>query len=313
MSDRFPPSERRRREARAQGLVAVSPLASSAAALAAAAVALGATGRGACARLLELSRGAFEGHMPVEHALSGALGLGARLVLPVLAAAFVAALGAGLVQSRGLFTLGAFGRPAGDPSPRPVLAWGLAAALAAVALVGARDLVRELARADGLLPAAAGTLGVLGQLAPRALALFALAGVVDWAWRRAALEQALGMTREEREREEREEEGDPRLRAERRRRHRALAGSSLVDDVARAAVVVTAPGLAAALGQKGGVLAVVAAGDGLIAARIIDIARRLGVPVRADDALAVALSALGRGDPVPAPLQGRVRLPQRRT
>jgi type III secretion system FlhB-like substrate exporter len=43
----------------------------------------------------------------------------------------------------------------------------------------------------------------------------------------------------------------------------------------------------------------VAAGDRLQAARLVDVARRLGVPVRGDDQLAEALAGLSDGDWVP--------------
>jgi flagellar biosynthetic protein FlhB len=109
------------------------------------------------------------------------------------------------------------------------------------------------------------------------------------------------MTRAELRAERRHEEGNPQLRAERRRRHRALAGSSLVDDVARAEVVVAAEGLAVALRQEGARVRVVAGGDRLQAARIVDVARRLGVAVRGDPLLAAALSGLSDGDWVPPP------------
>jgi flagellar biosynthetic protein FlhB len=102
------------------------------------------------------------------------------------------------------------------------------------------------------------------------------------------------MTRAERERERREDEGDPRLRAEQRRRQRALDRDPLADELARAQVVVTAEGVAVALRFVDGAarVAVASGDDRLRAQRLSTIARRLGLPIRADDELALALSAL---------------------
>jgi flagellar biosynthetic protein FlhB len=110
------------------------------------------------------------------------------------------------------------------------------------------------------------------------------------------------MTRAERQAEQREEEGDPRLRAERRRRARAMSGRSLIEDLRKAHMVLAAEGVALALRQEGGGVRVVVAGERLQAARIVEIARRLGILVRSDDRLASRLAELKAGDWVPAHL-----------
>jgi flagellar biosynthesis protein FlhB len=300
----FPPSEKRRREARARGQVAHSPLLTSAAALAAASLAAWATGRGAAARLGELLRRALGGGLAPTRALDEALRAGAAIVLPIAGAAWLAAALAGAAQTGGLFTVGALGHRRAD-AERQAMPWLLAAALGLVLALSAAPTARALAPATSVGGAATATAATLAALAWRALVVFAACGLFDFALRRAAVERALEMTRAEHERERREEEGDPRLRAERRRRHRALGGSALVDEVARAEVVVTAPGRAAALRREAGVPTVLAAGEELQAARLADVARRLGVPVRADDALADALAGLRAGDPVPPPHRER--------
>ena len=118
------------------------------------------------------------------------------------------------------------------------------------------------------------------------------------------------MSRGEAERERREDEGDPRLRAEQRRRQRALARDPLVDEVARAQLVVTAEGVAVALRLVDGEARIAAAAgdDRLRAQRLADVARRLGIAVRADDELATALAHLPAGAPVPPSLQTRAQL-----
>jgi flagellar biosynthetic protein FlhB len=117
------------------------------------------------------------------------------------------------------------------------------------------------------------------------------------------------MSRAEAERERREDEGDPRLRAEQRRRARALERDPLVDEVARAQLVVTAEGVAVALRLVDGAARVAAsAGDErLRAQRLTDVARRLGLPVRADDELALGLAQLPAGADVPPAWQARAQ------
>jgi flagellar biosynthesis protein FlhB len=170
--------------------------------------------------------------------------------------------------------------------------------------------VAALGRADGWAAAAHATLTALGSLGVRAILVVALAGLGEFAWRRAQLLDALSMSRAEAERERREDEGDPRLRAERRRRQRALARDPLVDEVARARLVVTAEGVAVALRLVDGEARIAAAAgdDRLRAQRIADVARRLGLAVRADDELAAALAHLPAGAAVPPELQTRAQV-----
>ncbi len=112
------------------------------------------------------------------------------------------------------------------------------------------------------------------------------------------------MTRDEVRRELRDDEGDPDRKAERRRVHRALVEAG---PVARATVVVVNPTrLAVALRHDRGVEGaprVVAKGTGLAAARIRSAARRAGVPIVRDLALARALHRLAEvGDEIPEEL-----------
>jgi type III secretion protein U len=112
------------------------------------------------------------------------------------------------------------------------------------------------------------------------------------------------MTRREVARERRDEEGDPRLRAERRRLHRAL---SALAPLRRATCLVVNPThLAVALEHAPGgddAPRVAAKGRGRAAARLRAAARRLGVPVVEDPALARALYRLADvGDEIPEEL-----------
>jgi flagellar biosynthesis protein FlhB len=282
----LPPTARRREEARRLGQVASSGLLTGAAALFAGGLALAAIARPAAERLAGLARRSISGELPVEGGLHRVLALVSWIVLPVAMAALVGAAAAGAAQTRGLFTTGAFERRAREEeSGLPLVAWALAAALLLFAVTSARR--------------ALGGLEALETLWPRWILLFAAAGAGDFLMRRARLERSLWMTRAERRAEAAEEEGDPRLKSERRRRHRALAGRSLVDDLKRAQVVLAAEGVALALRREGAGVRVVVAGERLQAARLVEIAGRLNVPVRGDDPLASALAELRAGDWVP--------------
>jgi flagellar biosynthesis protein FlhB len=282
----LPPTPRRREEARRAGQVTHSPLLTAAGALAAGALAAVAIAGPAARRLAELFRRGMTGQIPVDKGLWQGLSVVSYIVLPIAVAALAGAAAAGVAQTRGLFTLGAFGRRAPEEE-NGMVGWALAGALMLFAVLAGRNALLGLPALNGLWP--------------RAVLLFGAAGAADFLLRRARLERSLSMTRAERRAEQREEEGDPRLKAERRRRQRALAGRSLVDDLAKAQVVLAAEGVALALRQEAGGVRVVAAGDRLQAQRIVEVARRLGLEVRADDRLASALAELKAGDWVPAP------------
>jgi len=137
------------------------------------------------------------------------------------------------------------------------------------------------------------------------LALAALAfGALDlWAARRRH-RRSLMMTRDEVRRESREDDGNPQHRAERRRLHQALIEAG---PVSKATVVVVNPThVAVALlhrRDQDGPPRVLAKGTGDEATRIRSAARRAGVPIVRDVALARALFRLaGTGEQIPAEL-----------
>lgn len=303
MSD-APPSARRLREARERGQVAHSSLLAAAAALAAAALALALTARPAATRLLALAHQAWSGSGDASSILPTV----ATITMPPVLAAAAAALVAGLAQTRALIAWGALGRRGDDGEPVAAASWAAAAALVLVLIGGGRALVAALGRADGVLAVTTATAAALASLTARAVVVIALAGLGDLAWRRARLTAALSMTRAEVERERREDQGDPRLRAEQRRRQRVLARDPLVDEVARAQLVVTAEGVAVGLRLADGAAEVAAAAsERLRAQRLAEVARRLGVAVRADDELAMAVAHLPPGAPVPPAWQPRAQ------
>jgi len=287
MSD-LPPSEGRRREARRVGQVPHSPLLTGAAALAGGGLALALTARPATVRLAQLARRCFSGELPAAAGLGQVLSLVTWIVLPVATAALAAAVAAGMAQTRGLVTAGAFERRTDEePVALPLAGWALSGALLLFAILSGRR--------------ALGGVDALESLWPRVVLLFGAAGVADFLLRRARVERSLMMTRAERRAEARQDEANPLLRAELGRRHRALSGRSLVDDLQKAEVVLAAEGVALALRREGAGIRVVMAAERLQATRLVEVARRLGLMVRGDDRLASALAELRAGDWVPPP------------
>ncbi len=318
------PTPKRLREARRRGEVARSPELSGAAGIAGGVAAVLAAGPAAVAELAAILRrgAAFSagGALP-DAAQVARAGIAAVLRLsavPMLAALASAALAAAL-QSGLHFSGEAMGprldrldplqglRRAFGPSQlaRAALSLGKAAVLLAVLChwlgsEGALLARLPLAGSHGAWRA----LSPLGALCLRLAAALAVFGALDWALERRRHRRALMMTRDEVRRERKEDEGDPAHRAERRRLHRALLEAS---PVSRATVVLVNPTrLAVALRhdrEGDGAPRVVAKGTGREAARIRSTARRAGVPIVRDVALARALFRLAEvGDEIPEEL-----------
>jgi flagellar biosynthetic protein FlhB len=136
--------------------------------------------------------------------------------------------------------------------------------------------------------------------------LLALVALVDWIIQRRRAMQSLRMTKEEVKQEYKESEGDPHIRAQRKARARSLAFGRMMDDVARADVVVVNPiRLAVALRYDPKSMRaplIVGKGQRLMAARIREVARRNNIPVIEDVPLARALFPRPVGAEVPADL-----------
>jgi type III secretion protein U len=254
---------------------------------------------------------------PLDLALS-ALERVARLTFAPAAAACAGALLVGLAQTGALFSPEALRFEWGRISPSKGLrraftpaAMGRAAFTLAVSgsalAVGGLLLAAHapaLARIPRLLPGGAWSTAaaIVGSGATPLVALLAAAGVGDLLLLRHRHLRNLKMTRSELERDLREDEGDPRLRAERRRLHASLAGKG-----ARAACVVVNPShLAVALAHRrdrDDPPVVLAKASGARAATLRREARRMGVPVMHDRSLARALFRLADvGEAIPEEL-----------
>ncbi len=133
--------------------------------------------------------------------------------------------------------------------------------------------------------------------------LLAVVALVDFVAQRRRASGALKMTKEEVKREHVESEGDPLIRALRRRRARQLAFARMMDAVPTADVVVTNPvRLAIALKYDSLTMMaprIVAKGQRLMAARIKELAIASGVPIVEDVPLARALITRPLGGEVP--------------
>jgi flagellar biosynthesis protein FlhB len=135
-------------------------------------------------------------------------------------------------------------------------------------------------------------------------------GSIDYLWQLLRQRRALRMSHDEARREERENEGDPELKAERRRLHGLLHVAGDLVDLAGADVVVIEAGWgAAAIGWRGGGVeapVLIARGSGPRAQRIERSARQAGIPIYLDPGLVRTLAFLNEGDGLPAALWAAV-------
>jgi flagellar biosynthesis protein FlhB len=323
------PTPRRLRQAREKGQIAQSGDFTSAAGFLAGAGALTA-GAGALARELErVTRAGLERAAAGEvtaGALAPVLGDVLRLSLPVVGAAFGAAVVVGFLQSGGLLTLQPLAPRADKLNPLAGLGrlvsrdrlFELGKALVKMAIVAAvawtaiRPHLGELPRLAGAPPAraAAFTWSLVSSLLVRVAVAYAVVGVADLLWQRWRWRRGLRMTREEVKREHKEDEGDPQHKAERRRLHQEILRHAMVEAVRSADVVVVNPEhIAVALRWAEGEMQapeVVAKGEDLVAQQIREVARQFGVPVYRDVALARSLHQLELGDEIPEDLYDAV-------
>jgi flagellar biosynthetic protein FlhB len=135
---------------------------------------------------------------------------------------------------------------------------------------------------------------------------YCVIAVFDYAFQRWDYEKSIMMTRQEVREELRQTEGDPLLRARIRSVQRELARRRMMEEVPKAAVVVTNPTeIAVALAYETGMTApvVVAKGKRILAEKIRDIAVAAGIPIVENVLLAQTLyQAVDIGHPISADL-----------
>lgn len=319
----LPPSPRRLREARRRGEVPVSRalvgLGSTAAGLAALAALSPALVREEASALRAALSAAVSGSeaVPRDLVLAAVLRVARLSAAPALAAC-AGALLAGVVQTGGLLAPEAL-RPRWDriepgaglrrlfssAGPAQAAFASLVATSAlALGLELLADRVRLLSQVPRMRPGAAWAeaAATVGATLPPILALLAASGLADLLLRRRRHLRSLRMTRSELERDHRQDEGDPRHRAERRRLHASLAGPP----GRPTCLVVNPTRLAVALAHRRGgedPPVVLGKGAGARAVALRREARRLGIPVVQDRALARALFRLADvGEAIPEEL-----------
>jgi flagellar biosynthetic protein FlhB len=180
------------------------------------------------------------------------------------------------------------------------------AALMAWVLRGRIVQIAHLGEGNVATAAAEGW-GIIMRLSLAVAAAMFLIGLLDYGYQWYKFEQSLKMTRQELKEEMKREEGDPLVRQRIRRLQREAAQRRMMQEVPKATVVVTNPThLAIALRYDRGQMAaprVVAVGSGLVAKRIVETARRHGVPILQRPEVARALYRVVRVDrEVPAAL-----------
>jgi flagellar biosynthesis protein FlhB len=252
---------------------------------------------------------------------AGAAWLWLALSAPVLGAAAAVSALAGFVQTGGAFTAS---RVAPDFSRVNVveglknlfsaervfsLARSLVAALA-VGWLGFRAFRAHLADVAGTLgrsEAVAATAWLLTrQLLWGAAVVGLVLGAVDYFFVRRAWLARHRMSKDEVRREHKEAEGDPEVKAARRRAHQEALAGSMLSAVKDAKVLIVNPThLATALrydADEDEAPTVVAHGEGDLARRLIEAAHHYNVPVVRDVPIAHALRELSLGEQIPEAL-----------
>lgn len=312
---------RRLEKAREQGQVALSREATGFVALGLGVIAA-ATALPALGRDLLL---ALRGLMAQSHAIGWAealpplLWLSILAILPVAGFCALGAIGATMAQTRGLFSARGLVPSLNKISPLagvkrllgPEGLIELARTLAKIGVVGASiwwvagnsaPLRASLHLGAGDLLALSGELSL--WLIGAALAALAAIAVIDLLVVNLRHLAQLRMSRQELREEYRETEGDPAIKARIKALRQQTSRTRMMDQVPKAAVVVTNPthyAVALAYDQDGsGAPRVVAKGADAMAARIREKARESGVPLVANPPLARALYKLDLEAEIPA-------------
>jgi FlhB-like protein len=187
---------------------------------------------------------------------------------------------------------------------RALLGSALVVALTVLLL---RNHASDVAGAAGNELAIGPLVGALGKKLGVLVALVGIAlGLVDLVITHRAWRARHRMTKDEIRREFREAEGNPEVRARRRRAHQEALSGSIVNAVREATVVIVNPThLASALRydqERDEAPKVVAQGEGELARAIVEAAHAYGIPCIQDVPIARALRELEIGDEIPEAL-----------
>lgn len=317
------PTAQRRRKAREEGQIARSQEVAVAGSLVGLAATLAIAGGPIVTRTIADMRTIFStaaSPHAFEHIGTSALQLLVVLALPFLVVAVVTGVSAGVAQvgfsvhlKRAKPKISHLSLKRGLERLKPsVAAWELTRSILKLAALGivigpTLSAWRNHLANDRTLAGALDRLtGVYGGVLVRAAILALVIALADYAFQRRRTEKKLMMSRQDIKREFRDSEGDPQLRAARRKRQGELSRNRMLRDVATADVVVANPThlvVALSYAAEDGAPRVVAKGADHVAETIKSIARAHGIPVTTNVPLARALFRQCRlGQFVPAPL-----------
>ncbi len=114
-------------------------------------------------------------------------------------------------------------------------------------------------------------------------AYFCIIAALDYLYQRWQFNRDHMMSKDEVKKEYKEMEGDPRIKSKRKQLHQELIAQNSLDNVRRARVLVTNPTrLAIALDYEKGktpLPIILAKGEGLLAKRMVEVAREEGIPI----------------------------------
>jgi len=243
------------------------------------------------------------------------------LSAPLLLAVAGTAVAVGLVQTQGAVSTAKLTPDLGRLDPVAGAAnlfrldrlFSLARALVATLVTGAgvwwllRSHAADFAEISGNSAAIAPLAQELGRRLGLFLALIAVGlGLVDLVIVGRLWRERHRMSKDEVRREFREAEGDPEVKAKRRRAHQEVLAGSIMNAVREATVVIVNPThLASALRyvqESDEAPRVVAQGEGDLARYIVEAARAYGIPCIQDVPVARALRELELGDEIPEAL-----------
>lgn len=248
----------------------------------------------------------------------GAAWLWVALSAPVLGAAAAVSALLGFLQTGGAFTASRFAPDLSRIDPFNGIkglftlerVFSLVRSLVAALAVGwlswgvLRDHLSDLANSVGRAEAVAAASWLLGRRLLWAAGLVGLVlGGVDYFFVRRSWLARHRMTKDEVKREHRESEGDPEVKAARRRAHQEALAGSMIAAVKEATVLIVNPThLATALryqADEDEAPTVIAHGEGDLAQRLIEAAHAYNVPVIRDVPVAHALRELQLGEQIP--------------
>jgi flagellar biosynthetic protein FlhB len=319
---------RKRQKAREQGRVARSPEVGAALAVAACVLLLAAEGRAGVSAWRGILRWSLASESSVRP-IAGMLAVNEvamRWLYPALAGGMAIAMAASLAQGGLVFAptllkpslerISPIARIKRLVSPASLTAMGKSL-LPTFAMV---YLAIGMFRRDWLLLCGSGNLGArsfagvistrLFELAWKCALVLLIWAAIEFAVARQRFESDLRMTQQEVREEVKESEGNPQVKLRIRKLQRQVRRKRMLEDVKRAAVVVTNPTeYAIALEYNGGLSAplVLAKGRNLIAAQIKHAARWNGIPTIENVPLAHALYRTAEvGQYIPAKLYAAV-------